>query len=108
MPMAKLSITVACAHYDRLQPIRDGRVEIADLKCFGGGLHEPGRIEKVTLKLPPSIEINAIAEDKTLDGMFASGQLDAMISPRAPRSFLRREPNIGLLFPDYRRAEEDY
>lgn len=79
-----------------------------DLHWFRGGLHEPGRVEKVALNLPPSIRIESIPEDETLDGMFAAGELDAMISPRAPRSFQKREPNIGLLFPDYRRAEEQY
>lgn len=212
--MPKLSITVACEHYDRVQPIRDGRVEVAgcdvnfmelgpeelffralrnqefdvcelsmssylvgvargdspyvaipaflsrvfrhsaiyirtdrgiarpedlkgrkvgvpeyqvtaalwaralldgeygvtpqDLCWFRGGLHEPGRVEKVKLQLPESIRIEAIPEDKTLDGMFAAGELDAMISPRAPRSVLRHAPGVGLLFPDYRQAEEAY
>jgi 4,5-dihydroxyphthalate decarboxylase len=79
-----------------------------DLHWFRGGLHEPGRVEKVALNLPPSIRIESIPEAKTLDGMFAAGELDAMISPRAPRSYQKCEPNIGLLFPDYRRAEEQY
>ena len=79
-----------------------------DLHWFRGGLHEPGRVEKVALNLPPSIRIEAIPEDETLDGMFAAGELDALISPRAPRSFLAREPNLALLFPDYRLAEAQY
>ena len=80
----------------------------ADLIWFRGGLHEPGRIEKVSLNLPPEIRISAIGETETLDRMFAAGELDAMISPRAPRCFLERDPNIALLFPEYRKAEEAY
>ena len=80
----------------------------ADLKWFRGGLHEPGRVEKIALSLPPSIEIAAIPETRTLNDMFAAGHLDAMISPRPPRCFLEHDPNIALLFPDYRRAEEAY
>ena len=80
----------------------------ADLKWMRGGLHEPGRVEKIALNLPPSIEIAAIPETDTLDRMFAAGDLDAMISPRPPRCFLEHDPNIALLFPDYRRAEEAY
>jgi 4,5-dihydroxyphthalate decarboxylase len=80
----------------------------ADLKWFRGGLHEPGRIEKVSLKLPASIEISSIPENATLDGLFVTGELDAIISPRAPRSFLNGEPDIGRLFPNYRHAEEQY
>ena len=80
----------------------------ADLIWFRGGLHEPGRIEKIKLDLPPEIRISAIDETQTLDRMFAAGELDAMISPRAPRCFLERDPNIALLFPEYRKAEEAY
>jgi 4,5-dihydroxyphthalate decarboxylase len=80
----------------------------ADLKWFRGGLHEPGRIEKVSLKLPDSIQISSIPENATLDALLLSGELDAIISPRAPRSFVNREPHIGRLFPNYRQAEEQY
>ena len=80
----------------------------ADFEWLRGGLHEPGRIEKVSLNLPPEIRISAIDETQTLDGMFRRGEIDAMISPRAPRCFLERDPNIGLIFPDYRKAEEAY
>ena len=79
-----------------------------DLRWFRGGLHQPGRVEKVALRLPPSIAIESIPADRTLDAMFVAGELDAIISPRAPRSILAREPGVGLLFPDYRRAEEQY
>jgi 4,5-dihydroxyphthalate decarboxylase len=83
-------------------------VKPADLRWFRGGLHEPGRIEKVSLNLPPEIRISPIDERQTLNQMFAGGELDAMISPRAPRCFLERDPHIRLLFRDYRAAEEAY
>src|SRR5262249_39504797 len=41
-------------------------------------------------------------------GMLEAGELDAGISARAPSCFLSGAANIGRLFPDYRRAEEDY
>ena len=80
----------------------------ADFEWLRGGLHEPGRVEKVSLNLPPEIRISAIDEKDTLDAMFRLGRIDAMISPRAPRCFLERDPNIALLFPDYRKVEEAY
>jgi 4,5-dihydroxyphthalate decarboxylase len=80
----------------------------SDLRWFRGGLHEAGRIEKVSLSLPDTIEISSIPEDTTLDALFAAGELDAIISPRAPRSFLNGKPNLGRLFPRYRHAEEQY
>lgn len=79
-----------------------------DVRWFRGGLHEPGRVEKVTLNLPPSIEISDIPAETTLDAMFAAGDLDVLISPRPPRSFLRGAPQLGRLFPNYKEAEQAY
>jgi 4,5-dihydroxyphthalate decarboxylase len=58
--------------------------------------------------LPPQIELKQAADGKTLSGMLADGELDAVISARAPSCFERGTPNVDRLFPDYRRAEEDY
>ena len=80
----------------------------ADFQWFRGGLHQPGRIEKVALQLPPSVRINAIDPTTTLNQMLADGELDAMVSPRAPRCFAEHHPHVGLLFPNYREAEEAY
>jgi 4,5-dihydroxyphthalate decarboxylase len=73
-----------------------------------GGLEEPGRLERSPLKLPSSIELEQVAEGKTLSGMLEAGELDAVISARAPSCFERGAPNVDRLFPDYRRTEEDY
>ncbi len=62
-------------------------------------MREPGRVEKVALHLPPGVKIERAAE-KTLLGMLAAGELDAVMSAReipAPR-----------LFSDYRAAEAEY
>ena len=73
-----------------------------------GGLEEPGRLERSPLKLPQSIELKQVADGKTLSGMLEDGELDAVISARAPSCFLRGAPNVTRLFPDYRSTEEDY
>lgn len=73
-----------------------------------GGLEEPGRGERAPLRLPPGIELQQVAPGKTLSGMLEAGELDALISARAPSCFLRGAPNVDRLFPDYRRVEEDY
>jgi 4,5-dihydroxyphthalate decarboxylase len=73
-----------------------------------GGLEEPGRTERAPLELPAAIELKQVTDGKTLSGMLEDGELDAVISARAPSCFERGAPNVGRLFPDYRRAEEDY
>lgn len=79
-----------------------------DIRWRTGGLEEAGRREKLPLALPARIEIAPVAEGKTLAGMLASGELDAVVSPRVPSCFVRGEPGVVRLFPDYRRAEQLY
>ncbi len=73
-----------------------------------GGVEEAGRGERAPLKLPATIDLQQIPNDKTLSGMLASGELDAVISARAPSCFLKGEPNIDRMFPDYPATEADY
>lgn len=51
-----------------------------------GGLNQAGRAEKFQVSLPPRIDIAAIPPDRTLSEMLATGELDAVYSPRAPES----------------------
>jgi 4,5-dihydroxyphthalate decarboxylase len=73
-----------------------------------GGLEEPGRLERSPLKLPENVELKQVADGKTLSGMLEAGELDGVISARAPSCFERGAPNVRRLFPDYRSTEEDY
>ena len=73
-----------------------------------GGLEEPGRGERAPLKLPSNVDLKQVPDGKTLSGMLEAGELDGVISARAPSCFERGAPNVTRLFADYRRAEEDY
>jgi 4,5-dihydroxyphthalate decarboxylase len=72
-----------------------------------GGLNEPGRREKIPLKLPADIDIEPIPEDRTLSGMLAAGEIDAIYSPRAPDSFALGN-SVRRLFRDSRERERQY
>jgi 4,5-dihydroxyphthalate decarboxylase len=74
-------------------------VDLARIDWVQAGVREPGRVEKVALNLPPGIRITP-APDKTLAGMLASGELDAVISAR--------DPGGTRLFPGYVEVEEAY
>ena len=74
-------------------------VDLAKIEWIQAGVREPGRIEKVELRLPAGLRIQREA-DKTLVAMLAAGELDAVMSAReiaAPR-----------LFNDYRAVEAEY
>ncbi len=74
---------------------------------FQGGEEQPGRKDRVDFDLPPDIRLEVI-QDKTLNEMIESGEIDALMSPRMPSCFLRGSPRVRRLFPDFKRVETDY
>ena len=74
-------------------------VDLASIDWRQAGVRQPGRIEKVELKLPKGVRVTAVAE-KSLTEMIKTGELDAVISAR--------EVPGERLFADYRAAELDY
>ncbi len=83
-------------------------IEASDIHWRSGGQETPGREERAPITLPPDIDLQRIPDDKTLAGMLESGELDALMLPRAPSCFVNGAPNVGRLFPDYRAAEQAY
>ena len=73
-----------------------------------GGIEQPGRGERSPIKLPDSIDLQQIPDDKTLSGMLEAGEIDAMISARAPSCLLRGSSKVARLFPNYKDVEADY
>ena len=96
----------------RLGPLEQPAVASAPSPVVGGEKGE-GR-EAIA-----GVEIEAIPAGKTLAGMLADGELDAVFSARPPSCFLQPPPyppppagegreGVGRLFPDYRAAEQAY
>jgi 4,5-dihydroxyphthalate decarboxylase len=83
-------------------------VTAADIHWRQGGVEEPGRTERAPLRLPPEIDLKPIRTDSSLSELLEQGELDGIISARAPSCFLRGAPNIARMFPDYRTAEMEY
>src|SRR5262245_21696538 len=83
----------------------DYGVDLASIRWLQAGVNEPGRAEKVELKLPAGIRYEA-RPAASLSGMLASGEVDAVISARAPEAFSKGGGAVVRLFPDYRAEEE--
>jgi 4,5-dihydroxyphthalate decarboxylase len=83
-------------------------VPVSSVRYRTGGLHQPGRPEKLAIELPPDIDIAPIGPGETLSDMLAAGTIDALYTPRTPRCFAEGDPAVGRLFPDYRAAEAAY
>jgi 4,5-dihydroxyphthalate decarboxylase len=75
---------------------------------FQGGEEQPGRKDRVDFDLPPNIRLEMIPQDRTLNQMIESGEIEALMSPRMPSCFLRGSPQVRRLFPDFKRTEMDY
>ncbi len=80
----------------------------AAMTWLSGGLDEPGRIEKLDLNLPSNVSLTLIPEDQTLNGQLLSGEIDAIVTARAPSSFNENHPNVARLFEDYKTEEINY
>ena len=86
----------------------DHGVTASDPIWVHGGLEEPGRLEKIALSLPASIRLEAAPAGGSLSDALAAGEIDAIISPRAPSCHVRGAPHIGWLFDDPVAAASDY
>ncbi len=82
-------------------------IKLSQIDWRQAGVDQPGRIEKVKLKLPKGVKVTPVP-DKSLSEMLATGELDAAFSAHAPHSFLEGNPNVQRLFPNYREVEAEY
>lgn len=78
----------------------DYGVRPADVTWVRGGYDTPGRIEKIGLNLPANVRLENAPEGATISQLLETGEIDAVIGPRAPSCFERGAPNVGYLFAD--------
>jgi 4,5-dihydroxyphthalate decarboxylase len=82
-------------------------IDLASIQWVQAGVDQPGRLEKVKLKLPQGLKYES-RPDKSLSGMLVSGEIDAALSAHAPACFEHGHPNVVRLFPDYLETEMKY
>ena len=75
-------------------------VRPSDVTWVRGGYEQAGRIEKIAVNLPSDVRVHDAPTDATISGMLASGEIDAVIGPRAPSCFINGHPDVGWLYPD--------
>jgi len=80
-------------------------VPVDSVTYVTGGLHSPGRVDKVALDLPPGIRLEPLGPGRTLDQALVDGEIDALYSPRTPKSL---SFGVRRLFEPSRPVEEDY
>lgn len=83
-------------------------VPVESVRYRTGGLHDPGRPEKLKVDLPADIEVQPIGAGQTLSEMLAAGEIDAVYTPRAPRTFADGSGRVRKLFDPSGPVEADY
>lgn len=86
----------------------DYGVQPSDVTWVRGGIEEKGRIEKINMNLPADVTIEDIDPDTTLSELLEAGEIDGMVTPRAPSCFKRGAANVGRLFEDSEAAAREY
>jgi 4,5-dihydroxyphthalate decarboxylase len=83
-------------------------VRDSDMHWFMGGLNTFTEQPLISLDLPERVKLDFLTGSQTLEGMFETGELDALLSIYIPQLFLNGSPRIGRLFPNFKQAEQDY
>jgi 4,5-dihydroxyphthalate decarboxylase len=82
-------------------------VALQDVDWLQAGVNDPGRAEKVKLKLPDGVKYTPMPE-KSLTGMLMSGEIDCVMAAHPPGPFEDGTGEIVQLYPNYREVEEQY
>jgi 4,5-dihydroxyphthalate decarboxylase len=83
-------------------------VPVNSVSYYAGGQEQPGRPEKLKLDVPKDIRIERIRQDQTLSSMLATGEVDALYTPRMPSSFQSSSAQVKRLFENFAEIERDY
>lgn len=97
----------SAAVYTRGWLQHDIGIPLADIDWVQAGVNQPGRLEKIELKLPEGVEIEHQTE-RTLSEMLLAGDVDVVMTAHAPQPFEDGSPEIVRLYPNYREVEESY
>ena len=83
-------------------------VRAEDLNWYQGGMDDPGRKDKWPNNLPEGFPLYHLTGEQTINGMLASGELDAFIGPRTPKTYRDGKTPIRRLFENFEDVEKDY
>lgn len=87
----------------------DYGVDPSEIRWQTGGLTEPEWKERLAVELPPGVSVQRIPSEKTLEGMLADGELDALVTAQPPKSFdPTADGGVRRLFANYESVEREY
>lgn len=78
-----------------------------DVHWVLAGLETPGRRDRIEFTMPAGLSWEA-HPDRALSDMLEQGEVDAVMTARAPSCYLRGSPHVARLFEDYLPVEMEY
>jgi 4,5-dihydroxyphthalate decarboxylase len=93
--------------YTRALVMHIYEIPLSAIEWIQAGVNQPGRAEKVTLKLPDGVKLTPMPE-KNLSDMLVSGDIDAAFTAHPPNSFINGHPNVRRLFENFVEMEKVY
>lgn len=82
-------------------------LSLQDVEWYQAGVNQPGRMEKVRLRLPAGVRLTPVP-DRSLQEMLLAGDVDAIASAHPPETYVRGEGRLRRLFRDAVQEEEAY
>jgi 4,5-dihydroxyphthalate decarboxylase len=64
--------------------------------------------EDIEFEPPPGLRLTRLPDDKSVEAMLVSGELDAVLHPDLIAPFLAKNPAVGRLFADHKKEEIAY
>ncbi len=84
------------------------RVRAEQISWRTGGQEQPGRKEKFGMTFADPFDVRPIADNQTLDEMLARGDIDGLVSARAPGCYLEKSAPVRRLFENFVDEEKAY
>ena len=95
------------AVYSRGWLVHQVGIPLQEIDWIQAGVNQPGRVEKVEIKLPEGVRYSN-RHETSLTEMLLKGEIDAAMTAHPPMPFEEGGSEIVLLYPNYREVEEAY
>lgn len=93
--------------YSRGALMHEYGIALQDVEWIQAGVNQPGRQEKVDLRLPDGVSYTSMP-DRSLSEMLEAGELDAILTAHPPAEFEDGGPGVRRLLSDAPSVERRY
>ncbi|CAM5190168.1 4,5-dihydroxyphthalate decarboxylase OS=Castellaniella defragrans OX=75697 GN=HNR28_000913 PE=4 SV=1 [Castellaniella defragrans] len=93
--------------YSRGYLVETVGLKLSDVQWIQAGVNQPGRREKVKVKIPAGVSYTPMPEH-ALNDLLLAGEIDAVLSARPPRSLADGSGDVVRVCRNYAEVEKEY